>query len=436
MLAGLTSLRANGAGFRSRKSMLETLVRSLHMVRLTVISALALMAFTGCTGLVDGYGGDGEASIAKKAFIDKAYPAFKTNCETCHNGSQDTATQTIGFLANGPDALLIRDTLLGYTPAVVNTDAPSSSRILTKGLHAGPALVNSDASAILEWIQAEKDALPKPGEGEPSLETEPFVPLLCSGGVPGDMTCPFNSVPLDAIGGPGSKIQFIAQALGSGLYLNNLKLIQDPTMGGYIEHPLFVATPPDTDMDGKPDGPSKPDLIDRFFNVKMNLKNDVTGDAQQIAGGTAAFVGFVASADPSVADRITIHFKGVDIYKPDMTPPGGGGGCKVPASFETNARAQLNANCGSCHRGQNTQATNSLNLTGVDQPNGATPNQACNQTLLRVNTVDLDQSSIYLTTQINGGAANHPYHFNNTPATETAFRNAVNVWINAEKTAP
>jgi hypothetical protein len=106
------------------------------------------------------------------------------------------------------------------------------------------------------------------------------------------------------------------------------------------------------------------------------------------------------------------------------------------ASFETNARAQFNANCGTCHRGQNGQATNSLNLTGVDQPNGATPNQACNQALLRVSTVDLNQSSIYLTTQINGGAANHPYHFNNNPATETAFRNAVNVWINAEKTAP
>src|SRR5215216_3385151 len=107
MLAGLTSLRANGARLRSRKSMLETLVRKLHMVRLTAISALVLMTFAGCTGLVDGYGGSNDATIAKKAFIDKAFPAFQSNCLTCHNGSQDTETQHIGFLSNGPDALKI-----------------------------------------------------------------------------------------------------------------------------------------------------------------------------------------------------------------------------------------------------------------------------------------------------------------------------------------
>src|SRR5262245_59504558 len=227
MLAGLPSLRANGAGFRSRKSMLETLVRSLHMVRLTAaVAALARTGFAGCTGRVDGYGGSSDSSIAKKAFIDKAFPPLQTNCMTCHNGSMDSDTQHIGFLANGPDALKIRDTLLAYTPAVVNTDAPPSSRILTKGLHNGPALVNSDASAILEWIQAEKDAIPTPGDGAPSLETEPFIPRLCTGGVPGDATCPINEVTLDSIGAPGSKIQFVAQALGSGLYLNNLKLVQ------------------------------------------------------------------------------------------------------------------------------------------------------------------------------------------------------------------
>src|SRR5689334_20163012 len=205
MLAGLTSLRANGAGFRSRKSMLETLVRSLHMVRLTaLVSALALAVVSGCTGLVDGYGGSNDSSVDLKAFIDKAFPAFQANCLTCHNGSQDTDTQHIGFLANGPDALKIRDTLLAYTPAVVNTDAPPSSRVLTKGLHAGPALINSDASAILEWIQAEKEALPKPGEDGPRLDTEPFIPQLCTGGVPGDATCPINTVTLDSIGAPGS----------------------------------------------------------------------------------------------------------------------------------------------------------------------------------------------------------------------------------------
>jgi cytochrome c553 len=404
--------------------MLETLVRNLHMVRL---SALALALVTvGCTGLIDGGSSGGltpEQAAARKAFVDKAMPAL-VNCISCHNGSQDTETQKIGFVAGGPDALAIRETLMAYTPAVVNTDAPPSSRVLTKSLHAGPALIGSDLSAILEWIQAEKDALPKPGDGDVVLETTPFVPLLCTMGLPGEPNCPINEVSLEAIGATGSKITFVAQSLGSGLYLNNLKLIPGPT-GASIEHPLFVAYPPDG-------GKSKPDLIDRFFSVKMNIQTGAPIDQQQIAGGTAAFVGFVGSPDPTVADKITIHFKSVGVYQPDNMPPVTAG-CKVPAQFETSARAALQASCGNCHRGQNGGATSAVNMTGIDQPNGATPNVACNQIKLRTDTVNLNQSAIYLATTPGNG--NHPFNFGTVAALD-AFKNAVNVWINAEKVAP
>lgn len=413
--------------------MLETLVRNLHMVRLTV-AGLVMLVVMGCTGLVDGPDGGltPAQAAARKAFVDTALPALGM-CITCHNGSQDTETQKIGFVAGGPDALQIRETLMAYTPAVVNTDAPPSSRILTKGIHAGPALLNSDLSAILGWIQLEKEALPKPGDEGPILETTPMTPLLCTSGLPGDPTCPINFIPLDEIGAPGAKIQFVAQALSSSLYLNNLKLVPGPT-GAFIEHPLFTALPPDTDGDGKPDGKVKADLIDQFFSVKMNLMATATPVEQQIAGGIGTFRDFIGSPDPSIADRIVIHFRGVNAYQPDNMPPPGSTGCKVPAEFETNARAVLNTNCGTCHRaGTNPGAVSAVDMSGVQAPNPATPNAACNQVKLRINTVDINASGIYLATVPGNG--NHPFTFP-TIAAHDAFKAAVNIWINAEKNAP
>ena len=102
------------------------------------IQALALVAFTGCTGLIDSKAGSGtpEEIAAKKAWIETALPILTTNCGGCHNGSQ----AGIDFLKGDSD-LGIRDTLIAFTPGVVNFDAPQSSRLLTKGPHNGPALL-------------------------------------------------------------------------------------------------------------------------------------------------------------------------------------------------------------------------------------------------------------------------------------------------------
>ncbi|HEU0031522.1 MAG TPA: hypothetical protein VFQ53_12875 [Kofleriaceae bacterium] len=404
--------------------MLETLMRRLDMVRLT-IAASALLVMVGCSGLIDGGGSGGltpQQAEARRLWLEKALPQIAANCVVCHDGSR----ANIGFV-EGTSDLGRRDTLMAYEPAVVNLDAPGSSRILTKGLHEGPALDATQTSDILEWIQAEKEAAGSvDGGGETVIKTDQFLVQVCTGGLPDtpaapNPNCLFNNVPLDGIGATGAKITFIVQALGSGLYMTNLKLVPGAA-GAFIEHPLFVAYPADGSA-------PKADTIDRFFSVKMNLQSTATAEEQQIAGGAAAFVGFFPT------DKLEIHFKAANVFQPD---DGGGGtvnnGCKDLASFKANAQGPVNTNCRSCHGGANPNATSAMNVTGIDTADDTMIQNACNQVRTRVNFQDIAQSSIYLATQ--PGNNNHPFTFGGNQGAHDAFKASVDVWINAEKVAP
>src|SRR5690348_10596198 len=120
MLGGLTSIRATRSPLPPRRAMLDTLLKHLDMVRLSVGALVAVMVLlVGCTGLVSGEGDNGltpEQRTALDKWVNKALPAFQqATCTTCHNGSQ----QSIGFLAGDSD-VKIRDTLIGFDPQVVN----------------------------------------------------------------------------------------------------------------------------------------------------------------------------------------------------------------------------------------------------------------------------------------------------------------------------
>ncbi|MBA2539091.1 MAG: hypothetical protein H0V17_05600 [Deltaproteobacteria bacterium] len=323
----------------------------------------------------------------------------------------------------GDNDLAIRDAILAYTPTVANLDAPSSSRILTKGIHEGPALDAIQTSDILEWINAEKAAVPDPGEDGPRLETAQILPTICTSGLPDspgapNVNCLYNNIPLDEIGAVGAKIQFIAQALGSGLYLTNLKLV--PAAGGaFIDHPLFVAYPADAE--------AKADTIDRFFSVKMNLMATATAEEQQIGGGTAAFVGFFST------DKISIHFKAISAFKPDEVGPPPATGCLRLAEFKANAAQPLQTNCASCHAGGgNPNAKSAVNMDNLLSAVDDDVLLACNQIRTRMNFQDLNLSGLYLAPAPANN--NHPFRFPSQAAHDT-FKNAVQVWALAEQTA-
>lgn len=398
--------------------MLETLVRQLHLVRLSAV-AITLIAL-GCTGLIqdDGMGNlTPEQSAAREAWMTEAQPVLAQNCSACHNGSR----VGVGFL-EGVDPIAQRATLLAYTPLVVNLTAPQSSRLITKGLHEGPAFTAAQTSSVLQWIQKQKDAEGSTGEGDLTLETEAFIPLICVSGAPGTVDCPFNNVALDAVGSPGAVIRFTVQALGSGLYVSNLKLIPGPE-GAYIEHPLFVSKPVA--------GDAKPDTIDRFFSVKMNLAMNAGEAEQQIAGGTAAFVGFQAT------DPLSIYFKKVDKYQMDMGMPPPQSGCKALTEFKA-IRTAFSAAvggaaqaCTGCHAGSNAGATGAMGIQNIGSADDTVVQNVCNQVLIRTNLTTPDQSGIFLAPS---PGSTHPFRF--AQAQLDMFKAQVNMWITAEKTAP
>ncbi len=416
MLAGPTSYRAV-TGLRSRKAMLETLVQQLNMVRLTV-GALALVVFAGCTGLIDADNAPAiapEEQLARELFTTKAAPALNTFCLACHNGSRPS----IDFLVGASD-LDVRAALIAFDPPVVNLSAPQSSRLLTKGSHEGPALSATSTSDILEWIRAEKDAQPDPGLTDPTanLETAPFLLRACVGPA-GSAECPVNDIDLTDIGLPGTRIQFVAQGLGSGIYLNQLKVVGGP-MGVYLEHPLFASRPEGVE--------ALPDSIDRYFAVKMNL---MASTEEQLAGGTAAFVGW------NINDRISILFKTIKPFQPDggggEGGGGGGGGCKVLASFKTNVVPRLQASCARCHGGADANAVSAMSITGFDSVTDATVQTACNQVLTRVNLTTPDNSGVFIAPAV--GNVNHPFAFPDAGSFD-GFKTPLLTWINAERTAP
>ncbi len=75
MLGVLPSVKAGVGGLKSRRAMLDTLLRHLPMVRLSV-GALVALALTACNGLIEG--GDGnltpEQKVALNLWNTKAYP--------------------------------------------------------------------------------------------------------------------------------------------------------------------------------------------------------------------------------------------------------------------------------------------------------------------------------------------------------------------------
>ena len=431
MLGGLTPMKANMRTLKSRRAMLDTLMRHLDMVRLS--AGLTFIVLAGCTGLISGpeTGGSGnltpEQQVAANKFKTDAYPIFNTICSACHAGT-DPATAFVQ--ATSIDGM--RKQLLGFDPQVVNLDAPESSRVLTKGAHEGPALDATQSAAILGWIQAEKDAA-STSTTTVEITTDEIIPALCTGGVAGDVAgcstgdpthcCPVNQVGLDKLGLIGAEIDFVAQPLSSDLYVSDLYL-KASTDGVYLEHPLFVSWPDK--------GDPIPDSIDRFFAVKMNLAMTTTpavcpgSSCDHIGAGAAAFIGFAP------ANKLSITFKVLEAFHPDATPPPAPTGCGTMgfASFLTNVKPNIQPCATMCHGGSNQGAKNALDMSGLAS---TTDNNTCLQVRSHVNFQTVAASGILLAPQPGSADTAHPFKLS-TASTPTIanFQSQLNTWIAVE----
>src|SRR5439155_21068491 len=120
MQAATAHHRVTASRLQSRRAMMDTLLKHLDMVRLSV-GAMAIVMM-GCVGLIESGSDPGispEEKVAREKWVNLALPAFQTaTCTTCHSGSQPD----IAFLAGDSD-LGKRDTLLTFDPHLVNPDA-------------------------------------------------------------------------------------------------------------------------------------------------------------------------------------------------------------------------------------------------------------------------------------------------------------------------
>jgi hypothetical protein len=99
--------------------------------------------------------------------------------------------------------------------------------------------------AILTLVACTEHGQTPPGGGDASVPGEPrslgpFAPQICSGGTPGDSSCPFNSIGLDEVGAPGSSMEFLVQPIVGGLSFVDVALFAG--QGGlHVEHPQILA---------------------------------------------------------------------------------------------------------------------------------------------------------------------------------------------------
>jgi len=455
MLGAFTSIRATQSPLKSRRAMLDTLLKHLDMVRLSVgLAGLVLAAgLMGCTGLIGGGGGDGttpEEQAAIDAWVTMGYPAFQgATCTSCHGAGTGGAPT---FLA-GDKQLDVRTTILGFMPEVINLDQPQISQVLVEGVHQGPALNTDQASAILTWIQAEADAQGGSMGTSTDITTMPFQFQLCTSGTSGSPTCPINHVDISALPNapalPGAHIDFVVQPLANDIYVTDLYATTG-TDGLYIEHPLFVYLPPQgvtTCATGM--APPCPDDIDRFYDVKLDMMP--TDPPAQIGGGVAAFTGFA----PVSGAQLEITFKVVDKYRPDSSMGGTTTGCKVMTGtngFYTtvyNVMAQkVGAGltpgamyCEQCHSSQgaqkNANAMAAMDISGIegcttDTSATSTCLTACDQVLSRITFSNIPNSGVILAPE-SGQDAAHPEKFGTGDF--TTFQTALVNWATAENTA-
>jgi hypothetical protein len=427
---GMSPTSLNRPGARTRRSMLETLIRHLDMVRLTLGVVVAAALLSGCVGIIGDEPSDGLTVNQRKArglFVEKAYPLMITECGGCH-----ISLANADFL-KGASALEVYAGFKEFNPPLINFIDSSKSRIVTKAEHNGPAFstnakageVDSDYEKMLEWLRAEQRASGDPvgGDGSGSdsggpryILTQKITPVVCSGN---RATCTVNELPLQGIRPDGTgidaKVTFLYEVLGTSNapYLANLQLVGGPD-GAYIESPLFLGYVAGSDTP-KLDG-------DTFYDVKVNV---AAGASKTIGSGFAGLTGLPALSDAGTPNQIAMSFQIIDKYKPEggATDPTV---CKQLANFTTNVLPILTGNCNGCHG----QASNNAGAKGnllISGDNAATCQQA------KANAPDLNNitaAPIFVAPK--PGASNHPFKLANSAAWEAAITN----WLTAEKNSP
>jgi hypothetical protein len=200
---------------------------------------------------------------AREVYDQHAWTALAA-CAGCH-----AKQPSIDFLAPGT-AEGAYQSLFAFQPPVINLDVPASSLLLTMGKHTGPAMDPVNATAVLDWLEAERDERVMATGG--TVHVGPFMPMHGTPQV------------LD-LGVGGATLTIVTEASETGLYAKRITLASGS--GIELSHPLFVSRPKDPILDE----------TDRFADLDLAL-----GAGKTIELGPAWFFTF------NPADYVVVHF--------------------------------------------------------------------------------------------------------------------------------
>jgi hypothetical protein len=348
--------------------------------------------------------GSVDPGVAARAFFDSdVAPKLEMRCLACHGADR-----------TGPAFLTgdVHETLLSW-PALVELDDVDSSRILTKGLHEGPAWEPAEAAAVRTWIEMEAAAR----ADDPEDPEDPRV--YSTAAVPPDG---FVVLELDEMGIPGAALTFIGERTAAGIVLSDVQVSAGRT-GARLEHPVVV-----TWQDGHE---PEPDAVDRFAGIELRVS---PFESQPLAD-RIILVGF-----PTTGGRVSFLF---DDAGPFGEPSGGDGGmaggdggtglpggCMNVMGFTENAQPPLSMTCFTCHGGSNPTARMAVDLSMLRDLSMESQTHSCNEILARVDRDALSRSPLFLAPDPASGVM-HPFKFM-LPGQIDAFRSSVLLWLATE----
>jgi hypothetical protein len=304
------------------------------------------------------YNADGgpQAPLAQQLFL-ALQPQLDQKCGgACHQ--QGTTLNAPKWLA-GPDEY---KTVTTY-PGIVTTDVYSSKLENRPANHPASCLIDPGNETLLAsvttWLTAEAAALTA-------------IPLPASATV--DPATGSVDLSGAATGINGAKITFTATQQGDLLRFSNVMLVAPSSTGLHIISPIFVQVPG-----------SGPEVDNTDFStLDMTVASGASGQISPVF--------YFPSWTPG--SKLKIEFEKIE----GATVQGSDAGtstttCKDLTDFQNSAAPSMKANCTSCHAGNNANATNSLNLTALNNNDYAT---ACTQARTQVNLNNLGQSNILL----------------------------------------
>ena len=303
------------------------------------------------------YNADGapQAPLAQALFT-QLQPQLDQKCGgACHQ--QGTTLSAPKWLA-GPDEY---KSITSY-PGIVTADIYSSKLENRPANHPASCLIDPGNEALLTavttWLTAEAAAiaaipLPTSATVDPSTGSVDLSPA--------------------ATGITGAKITFTATQQGDLLRFSNVMLVAPSSTGLHIISPIFVQVPG-----------SGPEIDNTDYS---------TTDLTVAAGASSQISPVFYFQNWVVGSKLKIEFQKIQTATVQGSDAGSSTTCKDLTDFQNSAAPSMKANCTSCHAGGNTSATNSMNLTALNNNDYAT---ACTQARTQVNLTTQAQSNVLL----------------------------------------